>query len=76
MNITGFLTIVAMIVLIGTTTSTVYAQYGGGPPQSSVGDYTVSIKSDKDSYSVGDTISLSGSVSKYDETRIVASYNF
>jgi len=67
-NISGFLAIVAIIVLIGTT-SAVYAQYGGGPPQSSVGDYSVSIKSDKDSYSVGDTISLSGSVSKYDEKR-------
>jgi len=67
-NNSKFLSVVAMIMLIGTI-SAAYAQYGGGPPQSSVGDYTVSIKSDKDSYLVGDTISLSGSVNTYDEKR-------
>jgi hypothetical protein len=67
-NFRRFLAIIAISVLIGTTAQ-VYGQYGGGPPQSSAGDYTVSINSDKESYSAGDIISLSGSVNKYDEKR-------
>jgi hypothetical protein len=70
MNISGFLAIVAISVLFGTMTQ-VYGQYGGGPPQSSAGDYTVSINSDKESYAVGDVISLSGNVNKYDEKRLL-----
>ena len=70
MNISGLLAIVAMSLLFGTMAQ-VYGQYGGGPPQSSAGDYTVSINSDKESYSVGDIISLSGSVNKYDEKRML-----
>jgi len=43
--------------------------YGGPPEQSSGGKYTVKIYSDKESYSIGDPITLSGSVSKYSEDR-------
>jgi hypothetical protein len=67
-NFHGILAIVAISVLIGTTAQ-VYGQYGGGPPQSSVGDFKVSINLDKESYSTGDIISLSGNVNKYDEKR-------
>ncbi|MCI4432906.1 MAG: hypothetical protein JHC41_04805 [Nitrosopumilus sp.] len=68
MNFHGILAIVAISILIGTTAQ-VYGQYGGGPPQSSVGDFKVSINLDKESYSAGDIISLSGNVNKYDEKR-------
>jgi hypothetical protein len=43
--------------------------YGGPPAQSSAGNYTVEINSDKESYNLGETITFSGSVNKYDEDR-------
>ncbi len=43
--------------------------YGGAPAQSSAGDYTVEIYLDKESYSLGESVTFSGSVSKYDEDR-------
>ena len=69
MDLLGIFSIISISVLFSTTL--VYGQYGGGPPQSSAGDFTVSIHSDKDSYAVGDTILLSGSVNKYDEKRML-----
>jgi len=43
--------------------------YGGPPEQSSANNYTVEIYSDKESYNLGETVTFSGSVNKYDEDR-------
>ena len=43
--------------------------YGGPPEQSSAGNYTVEINFDKESYHLGESITFSGSVNKYDEDR-------
>ena len=43
--------------------------YGGPPVQSSAGNFTVEIYSDKEFYSLGESVTFSGSVSKYDEDR-------
>ena len=43
--------------------------YGAPPPQSSADNYTVEIYSDKESYTLGESITFSGSVNKYDEGR-------
>ena len=43
--------------------------YGAPPPQSSADNYTVEIYSDKESYNLGETVTFSGNVNKYDENR-------
>jgi len=43
--------------------------YGAPPPQSSANNFTVEIYSDKESYNLGETVTFSGSVNKYDEDR-------
>ncbi|MEJ2259776.1 MAG: hypothetical protein P8X78_04615, partial [Nitrosopumilaceae archaeon] len=43
--------------------------YGGPPAQSSANNYTVEINLDKESYNLGDSVTFSGSVNKYDEDR-------
>ena len=43
--------------------------YGAPPAQSSANNYTVEIYSENESYNLGDTITFSGSVNKYDEDR-------
>ena len=43
--------------------------YGGPPAQSSAGNYTVEIYLDKESYSLGESVTFSGTVNKYDEDR-------
>ena len=43
--------------------------YGAPPPQSSANNYTVEIYSDKESYNLGETVTFSGNVNKYDEGR-------
>ena len=43
--------------------------YGGPPAQSSSGNYTVEIYLDKESYGLGETVTFSGTVNKYDEDR-------
>ena len=43
--------------------------YGAPPVQSSANNYTVEIYSDKESYNLGETITFSGNVNKYDEDR-------
>ncbi|PHY08926.1 MAG: hypothetical protein CK527_04775 [Nitrosarchaeum sp.] len=69
MNISGFLTIIVISVLVSTAGQHVYAQYGGAPTTSTANDYKVAINSDKTSYAIGETITLSGNVSKYEENR-------
>lgn len=43
--------------------------YGGPPEQTSANNYTVEIKSDRESYSLGDSVIFSGNVNKYDAER-------
>jgi len=43
--------------------------YGGPPEQSSANNFTVEISSDNETYSLGDSVVFSGTVSKYDEKR-------
>ena len=43
--------------------------YGGPPAQSSANNYTVEISLDKESYNLGDSVTFSGSVNKYDADR-------
>jgi len=43
--------------------------YGAPPVQSSANNYTLEIYSDNESYNLGDTITFSGTVNKYDEGR-------
>ena len=43
--------------------------YGGPPEQTSANNYTVEIKSDHESYSLGDSVIFSGNVNKYDAER-------
>ena len=43
--------------------------YGAPPAQSSANNYTLEIYSENESYNLGDTITFSGSVNKYDEGR-------
>ena len=69
MNISEFLAIIVISVLVSTAGQQVYAQYGGAPTTSTANDYKVTINSDKPSYAIGETITLSGNVSKYEENR-------
>ncbi|MCH8916033.1 MAG: hypothetical protein IIA82_09355 [Thaumarchaeota archaeon] len=43
--------------------------YGAPPAQSSANNYTVEIYTDQESYNLGESITFSGSVNKYDENR-------
>ena len=68
----GILDLITITVLLGTVSHQAFAQYGGGAPTvSSSNIYKVAITSDKTSYAIGDAITLSGTVSKYDEKRIL-----
>ena len=69
MNVSRFLAIVVISVLMCIVGQHVYGQYGGAPSTNTANDYKVSINSDKTSYAIGETITLSGNVSKYEENR-------
>ena len=43
--------------------------YGGPPEQNSSNNYTVDIKSDNESYFLGESVTFSGNINKYDEER-------
>ena len=43
--------------------------YGGPPEQSISGNYVVNVHTDKEFYSLGESIIFSGTVNKYDEDR-------
>ena len=58
---------VSLIVIVSSSSSAL--GYGGAPEQSSSGNYSVKIVFDKEIYVVGDTITISGNVNKYDEDR-------
>ena len=58
----------SLIFTLSSSTSSALG-YGAAPQQSSSGNYSVEIVFDKESYMVGDKITISGNVSKYDEDR-------
>ena len=57
----------SLIVTVSSSSSAL--GYGSAPVQSSSGNYSVDIVFDKEMYVVGDAITISGNVSKYDEDR-------
>ncbi len=61
--------IITMSLLIVTLFGQQASGYGGPPEQSSAGNYTIEIITDKESYDLGESITFSGNVSKYDEER-------
>ena len=64
------ISLIVLISLIATVSSSSSALgYGSDPVQSSSGNYSVEIAFDKETYFVGDVITISGNVSKYDEDR-------
>ena len=63
------LSIIALSLFVGISSGQHVLGYGGPPEQSSSGNYTVEIYSDKESYGLGESVTFSGNVSKYDEER-------
>ena len=64
------ISLIVMVSLIVTVSSSSSAfGYGSAPVQSSSGNYSVEIVFDKEVYVVGESIIISGNVSKYDEDR-------
>jgi hypothetical protein len=61
--------ITAMSLLVVSSLGQHALGYGGPPEQSSAGNYSVEISFDKESYNLGESITFSGSVNKYDEGR-------
>ena len=62
--------IISIITLFVVTSSGQVAfGYGGPPVQSGANNYTVEIYTDNESYMLGDTITFTGNVNKYDEDR-------
>ena len=69
MSKTNISFVVMFAFLITMASSTSVLGYGGPPAQSSSGNYSVDLSFDKETYSLGETIVVSGYVSKYDEQR-------
>jgi hypothetical protein len=61
------ITVISLLVVVSSGSQAF--GYGGPPPQNSANNYTVEINSDKESYNLGESITFSGSVNKYDEGR-------
>ncbi len=61
--------IITMSLLIVTFFGQQASGYGGPPEQSSAGNYTVEIIMDKESYDLGESVTFSGNVNKYNEER-------
>ena len=61
--------IISIIALFVVTSGQIAFGYGGPPAQSSSNNYTVEIYVDEGSYMLGDTITFTGNVNKYDEDR-------
>ena len=61
--------ITAMSLFVVSSLASEALGYGGPPEQSSTNNFTVAIYSDKESYNLGETVTFSGSVNKYDEDR-------
>ena len=69
MKINKISIIVVVTLILVTSQGSESLGYGGPPEQSSAGKYTVEIASDKESYSLGESVTFSGIVNKYDEDR-------
>ena len=63
------LLIITLSLLVGVGYDQQVLGYGGPPEQSSSGNYTVDIYADKESYNLGESVTFSGNVSRYDEER-------
>ena len=64
-----FFIISIISILVVSSSSQMVLGYGGPPEQTSANNFTVDIKSDNDSYLLGESITFSGNVNKYDEER-------
>ena len=69
MKITKISIIVVVTLILVTSHGSESLGYGGPPEQSGAGNYTVEIVSDKESYSLGESVMFSGIVNKYNEDR-------
>ncbi len=61
--------IISVITLFVVTSGQMAFGYGGPPVQSDTNNYTVDIYADNESYMLGDTITFTGTVNKYDDGR-------
>jgi len=69
MILNKFFVITVISLLVASSSGHVALGYGGAPEQSSSNNYTVDIISDNESYALGESVTFSGSVNKYDEER-------
>ena len=69
MRFTKIFTVVIMSLFVVSSFGQQALGYGAPPQQSSANNYTIIINSDKESYSLGETVMFSGKVNKYDEGR-------
>jgi hypothetical protein len=65
----NFFIISIISLIIVSSSGQVALGYGGAPEQTSSNNYTVDIKSDNETYSLGDSVIFSGNVNKYDAER-------
>ena len=61
--------ILTVVSIFAVSSGQMVLGYGGAPEQSSSNNFTVDIKSDNASYVLGESVTFSGSVNKYDEER-------
>ena len=61
--------IISIISIFAVSSGQMVLGYGGAPEQSSANNFTVDIKSNNESYLLGESVTFSGSVNKYDEER-------
>ena len=69
MNKTKISLIMTISFLVVASSSSSIFGYGGPPEQSSSGNYSVEVIFDKESYSLGESIIISGNVNKFNEER-------
>ena len=69
MNNTKILSIAIASLLVVSFSGQNVLGYGGPPTQSSSGNFTIEIYSDKESYSLGESLIVSGNVNKYSDDR-------
>jgi hypothetical protein len=69
MNSTRICIITLISVFLVSSSGQMVLGYGGPPAQSSSNNYTVDIQSDSESYTLGESVTFSGSVNKYSEDR-------
>ena len=69
MKLNLILTISVMSLLVAVPMGQEVFGYGSAPVQSSANNYTVEVNTEKESYSLGEDVTFTGSVNKYDEDR-------